>query len=98
MKSIEQIIKNRQSTDTGDVVAHRKVIRSPHTGKEMLIPGHVSDYIEQDAKTTTEFNVDRYAEAHWNWRRDKIKKRQKRDRHFPAIEHPQPRTNITDSD
>lgn len=97
LKSISEIIKTREKDEgTGDCVAHPKKIRSPKSGKTFFVPGHVTDYIEQNGTTKTEFNADRYAEAHWNWRRERIKKREKKDVHFAAAEHPRIRTHKTD--
>ena len=96
MRTIEEIIKNRQST-SANIVENRKVIKSPHTGKERIVPGHIIDYVEHDATTRTEFNVDRYSDPHWHMRRERIKKREKRDRSFAAIEHQSRRRSVTDS-
>lgn len=100
LKSIAQIIKSRESEagSEGDVVANPKVIRNPDSGKQFLVPGHVSDYIEQNGKTRTEFNPSAYASHEWNWKRERIKKTKKVDSHFSAVEEQPTRKHKLDSD
>jgi len=100
LKSISQIIKSRESEagSGGEVVANTKVIRNPDSGNKFLVPGHVSDFIEQDGKTKTEFNPAAYASHDWNWKRKRIMKTKKVDSHFNAVEEQPARKHKLDSD
>ena len=94
LKSIISIIKSQEQSSKGDIVANRKVIESPG-GKMHLVPGHISDYVEHDDKTQTEFDVSRYVDSNYNWRRTDIKKTSKVDVTFPAKERRRNRINQT---
>jgi len=100
LKSISEIIKNRQieAGSEGDVVANPKIIKSPTSGKEYFAAGHVSDYVEQNGDTKTEFNPSAYASHEWNWKRERIKKTKKVDVCFNAVEKQPPRKHKLDSD
>lgn len=75
LQSIKQILRNRDNdAGIGEAVANRKIMQSQKTGKKYVLPGHVSDFMEQNAVVKTEFNPDRYASNDWNWRRKLIKK------------------------
>ena len=47
-------------------------------GTHINVPGHVTDFVEQDGDTRTEFDPSNYANKGWNWTRN-VKSKKKYD-------------------
>lgn len=73
MKTLNELLRGDSETVKANAYGHRLRKRN---GDDILLPGHVTDFIEQNAETKTQFDHDNYTKQGWNWvRNTKSKKK-----------------------
>lgn len=73
MKSLNELLRKEETVSKANAYGHR--LRKEN-GNDILLPGHVTDFVEQNADTRTEFDHENYAKHCWNMvRNTKSKKK-----------------------
>lgn len=94
MKGLKELLRSDEESTKAN--AFMRNFRKSD-GTHVNLPGHVTDFVEQDGDTRTEFDPSNYANKNWNWTRN-VKSKKKYDVYHQSVSHDrQPfRTSVVD--
>jgi len=91
MKSLKELLNDRQPKANAFGRRLRK-----NDGTHVTMPGHVTDFVEQDGDTRVRFDPANYADKNWNWVRNS-KSKKKYDVYHRVSHRGEPRkTDVVD--
>lgn len=94
MKGLRELLRSDDDSNEANIFGRnfRK-----NDGTHINLPGDVTDFVEQDGDTRTEFDPANYSDNDWNWKRN-VKSRKKHDVYHKNVSHDrQPfRTSVVD--
>ena len=92
MKTLNELMEDETSSKA-NAYGHR--LRKKD-GSDILLPGHVTDFIEQNAETRTEFDHENYQKHCWNMVRNTKSKKKHDVYHAVVDKHISQKTSVVD--
>lgn len=94
MKTLKELLRDSDETSPqANAYGHR--LRKEN-GDDILLPGHVTDFIEQNAETRTGFDHSNYAKQGWNLIRNTKSKKKYDVYHTVVNKHIKRKTDVID--
>jgi len=93
MKSLKELLRSETTTSKANAYGHRLEQKN---GTDILLPGHVTDFIEQNAETQTAFDHGNYQKKCWNMVRNTKSKKKYDIYHTVTNKDVKRKTNVID--